>query len=59
MLYLHRTVQLPLTLETENLQIVKWCVDGAFATHCDMRSHTGGCYPWEKVQYMVPRHARN
>ena len=33
---------MPLTLEADNLQPVKWWIDGAFATHCDMRSRTGG-----------------
>ena len=33
---------MPLTLEADNLQLVKWWIDGAFATHQDMRSHTGG-----------------
>ena len=33
---------MPLTLEADNLQLVKWWIDGAFATHWDMRSHTGG-----------------
>ena len=31
---------MPLTLEADNLQLVKWWIDGAFATHQDMRSHT-------------------
>ena len=32
-----------LTLEANNLQVIKWWIDGeAFATHPDMRSHTGG-----------------
>ena len=31
---------MPLTLEADNLQLVKWWIDGAFATHRDMRSHT-------------------
>ena len=39
--YLHATVRLPLTLEADNLQVIKWLIDGAFATHPDMQSHTG------------------
>ena len=31
-----------LTLEADNLQLVKWWIDGSFATHRDMHSHTGG-----------------
>ena len=42
MKYLRGTRTLPLTLEADNLQLVKWWIDGAFATHRDMRSHTGG-----------------
>ena len=42
MRYLRGTKTMPLTLETDNLQLVKWWIDGAFATHRDMRSHTGG-----------------
>jgi Reverse transcriptase (RNA-dependent DNA polymerase) len=42
MRYLRGTVQLPLTMEAENLQIVKWWVDASFAVHPDMKSHTGG-----------------
>ena len=29
-------------LEADDLQLVHWWIDGAFATHQDMRSHTGG-----------------
>ena len=41
MKYLRGTKTMPLTLEADNLQLVKWWIDGAFATHRDMRSHTG------------------
>jgi len=34
MKYLHGTKNLPLTLEA-------WWVDGSFAVHADMKSHTG------------------
>ena len=33
---------MPLTLEADSIQIAKWWVDGSFAVHADMRSHTGG-----------------
>ena len=39
---LRKTITLPLTLESDDLQLIHWWIDGAFATHCDMRSHTGG-----------------
>ena len=42
MKYLQKTITLPLTLEADDLQLVHWWIDGAFATHRDMRSHTGG-----------------
>jgi hypothetical protein len=40
--YLRATRTLVLTLEADNLQVVKWWVDASFAVHPDMRSHTGG-----------------
>ena len=42
MYYLHATARLPLTLEADTLQVIKWWIDGAFATHPDMWIHTGG-----------------
>ena len=42
MKYLRNTISLPLMLEADDLQLVHWWIDGAFATHRDMRSHTGG-----------------
>jgi hypothetical protein len=42
MRYLRSTVDLPLTLEADDLTTIKWWVDGAFAVHPDMKSHTGG-----------------
>ena len=42
MRYLHSTARLSLTLEANNLQVIKWWIDGAFATHPDMWSHSGG-----------------
>ena len=33
---------MPLTLEADSLQLVKWWVDASFAVHTDMKSHTGG-----------------
>ena len=42
MKYLCKTITLPLTLEADDLQLVHWWIDGAFATHRDMCSHTGG-----------------
>ena len=42
MRYLCATAQLPLTLEADDLQVIKWWIYGAFATHPNMQSHTGG-----------------
>ena len=41
MRYLRGTRELPLTLEGSDEMMIKWWVDGAFAVHPDMRSHTG------------------
>jgi len=41
MRYLRATLNMPLTLEAESMQIVKWWVDASFAVHTDMKSHTG------------------
>jgi hypothetical protein len=41
MRYLRATMDLPLTLEASHISTIKWWVDGAFAVHPDMRSHTG------------------
>jgi hypothetical protein len=40
--YLRNWPNLNLTLEAESLAVFKWWVDGSFAVHPDMRSHTGG-----------------
>jgi hypothetical protein len=40
--YLWKTKELVLRLRADNLNIVKWWVDAAFAVHKDMRSHTDG-----------------
>ena len=42
MRYLRGTIDMPLTLEANNMSIVKWWVDASFAVHPDMKSHTGG-----------------
>ena len=40
--YLRGTKDITLRLRADNLNIVKWWVDGAFAVHEGMKSHTGG-----------------
>jgi hypothetical protein len=39
--YLKKTRSLPLILSSDNTAIVKWWVDGSYATRPDMRGHTG------------------
>jgi hypothetical protein len=39
---LNETRELPLILSADGTNIVKWWVDGSFATHIDMKGHTGG-----------------
>ena len=41
MKYLRKTITFPLTLEADDLHLIHWWIDGAFATHRDMHSHTG------------------
>jgi len=39
--YLRGAPTLPLTLECDNTQIVKWWIDASFGVHPDLKSHTG------------------
>jgi hypothetical protein len=39
--YLKQSRDLPLVLSSDNIFVVKWWVDGSFATHPDMHGHTG------------------
>ena len=41
MKYLNRTKNMVLTLAADDLHIVKWFVDVAYAVHLDLKSHTG------------------
>jgi len=41
--HLRGTRELYLTLEAEDLHVIKWWIDASFAVHPDMKSHTGGC----------------
>jgi hypothetical protein len=40
-MYLRGTPDLPLTLKAGDMSILKWWIDASFATHADMKSHTG------------------
>ena len=33
---------MPLTLEGDTMQIIKWSIDASFAAHSDMKSHAAG-----------------
>ena len=48
LIYLHCTKHLFLTLEANNLSIVKWWADAAFAVHHDFKSHTGATMSFGK-----------
>jgi hypothetical protein len=40
--YMRATINMPLTLKADNMQIIKLWVDASYAVHPDMKSHTGG-----------------
>ena len=42
MSYLKATKELVLTLEADDLRLMRWYVDASFAVHPDMKGHTGG-----------------
>jgi hypothetical protein len=42
MKYLDGTIQLPLILQSDNSEVIKWWVDASFAVHPNMKGHTGG-----------------
>ena len=42
MAYLKNTKDMVLTLEADDLKLVRWYIDASFAVHDDMRGHTGG-----------------
>jgi hypothetical protein len=39
--YLQGCPDLPLTIEADDMQMLRWWVDGSFTVHPDMKSHTG------------------
>jgi hypothetical protein len=42
MRYLRGMLNMPLTLEANNVRVIKWHIDTAFAVHPNMKGHTGG-----------------
>ena len=40
--YISSTVEMKLTLSSNNTNIVKWWLDGSYVVHKDMKNHTGG-----------------
>jgi hypothetical protein len=40
--YLRATWDLPLTLEVDNLQIIKWWIDASYVVHPDIKSYICG-----------------
>ena len=41
MTHLKNAKELTLTLEVDNFNVMKWCINGSCAVHNDMRGHTG------------------
>jgi hypothetical protein len=39
---LRGTINMPLTLEADGTNVIKWWADASYAVHPDMKSHTGG-----------------
>jgi hypothetical protein len=42
MKYLRATATMPLTLEADGTNVIKWWADASYAVHPDLKSHTGG-----------------
>jgi hypothetical protein len=42
---------MPLTLEADNVHVIKWWIDASFAIHPDMKSHTEGVILGKGVVY--------
>ena len=52
MKYLNGTKKHKLVLSADDLQVIKWYVDAAFAVHPDFKSHTGGTMSYGKGTVM-------
>ena len=40
--YARGTKYLPIILSADNIEILKWYIDGSYAVHPNIRGHTGG-----------------
>ena len=49
--YLKRTIKLPLILQADRVNVLKWWVDASYAAHDDMRGNTGGTIPMGKDRH--------
>ena len=45
LVYSKRTIKLPLMLQADSVNVLKWWVDVSYATHEDMWGHTIGKMP--------------
>jgi hypothetical protein len=48
MKYLCGTMHMPLSLEADDNQLIKWLIDASFAVHPDKKGHTGGVMSLDK-----------
>ena len=39
--YLKRTIKLPLIMQADGVNVIKWWVDASYAAHNNMQEHTG------------------
>ena len=47
--YFKRTIKLPLILQFDSMNVLKWWVDASYAAHDDMRGHTRGKISMVKI----------
>ena len=46
--YIDSIVYVPLTFKSDYIAMRKWLIDASYATHGDIKSHTGGMMFFEK-----------
>ena len=47
--YLKRTIKLPLILQADGVNVLKWWVDASYADHDDMRGTREELCQWERM----------